>query len=89
MMPRLRYSFEEAREAATKIALEAILGLSTTQAARLISVSPDRLSGQGHSSKHPTRWIAMFVWHDPSIILDGGETFVAVDLESNSGKVLE
>ena len=88
-MPRLRYSLEDAKEAATEIAIEAIRGLSTFQTARLISVSPDKLSGQGHSSKHPSRWIAMFVWHDPSVILDGGETFVAVDLESKTGKVLE
>ncbi len=40
MMARLRYSLEEAKQAATQIAIEAIGTLETGYPARLISVSP-------------------------------------------------
>jgi hypothetical protein len=88
MMARLRYSFEEAKEVATQIATNTMQTLETSHSPRLISVSPDNTARQGTASKHPTRWIAVFVCHDPAIVLDGGETFVAVDLESRTGEVL-
>jgi hypothetical protein len=88
MMARLRYSLEEAKQAATQIAIEAIGMVETDYPARLISVAPDRAARQGLASKHPTRWMAVFVCHDPEMVLDGGETFVSVDLETRTGEIL-
>jgi len=86
-MVRLRYSLEEAKLAASKIANDAIQGLDAFRSASLISVTPDRVVPQGTSSKHPTRWIAMYVCHDPNVVLDGGETFGVIDLESQTAEV--
>ncbi len=87
-MTRLRYSLAEAKQAATEIAIEAIGTLNTIHPARLVSISPDRTAPQGIASKHPTRWIVAFVCHDPEVVLDGGEIFVSVDLETKTGEVL-
>ena len=88
-MTRLRYTLDEARAAATGIAKRVIQCVDANQTARLISIRPDRMATQGLSSKHPTRGLAMFVWHDPNVTLDGGETFVAIDLESQTGEIVE
>lgn len=37
---------------------------------------------QGASSKHPTVWSVCFVFSPPEIVMDGGELFVLVDLET-------
>ena len=87
-MTRLRYTLAEAKQAATDIAIEALGPLNSNHPARIVSVSPDHTAPQGIASKHPTRWIVAFVCHDPEVAVDGGETFISVDLETRTGEVV-
>lgn len=80
-MARLRYTLEEARAKATALALEFAAGQAWGQLARCASANPSWVR-QGTSSKHPTVWSVCFVFNPSDVVMDGGEIFVDVDLET-------
>ena len=88
-MPRLRFSYEEARTRAEELARVFVASQSWGDTGRCKGAMPLGLTLQGSSSKHPTVWSVCFVFHPPSVVMDGGELFVTVDLETEEVKVAD
>lgn len=89
-MARLRYSLAEAEAEATRRAKVLIADRTDRDQLRHRGTFPDTLVPSSRASKHPVAWIAVFAWVPPDgTITDGGELFVAVDLESGSVGIRE
>ena len=84
-MARLRYSWAEAQAEATRQAEAFVAGRLDPDHWRHRGTHPDALVSPSRSSKHPVAWVAVFAPVPPDgAAIDGGELFVAVDLESGS-----
>lgn len=82
-MSRLRYSRGEAEAEATRRAIEFVSTLSDSARWQHFKTHPDVFATKSNSSKHPVRWDVVFFPILPEgCIMDGGELFVTVDLES-------
>ncbi len=88
-MPRLRFTRAEAEAEATRRATQLVSGIPGAASSRCIGAIPDPLAPRGRSTKHPVSWIVAFVFHPPEVIIDGGELFVAVDLETGAVAIRE
>ena len=84
-MARLRYSLAEAQAEATRRAEAFVAKRADRDQWRHRGTTPDSLVPPSHTSKHPVAWVAVFAPVLPrGGAIDGGELFVAVDLESGS-----
>ncbi len=81
-MPRLGFTRAEAEAEAVRLATEFVAGLPGAASARCIGASADRSRSRSATGKHPVAWSVGFVFHPPGVVMDGGELFVAVDLET-------
>lgn len=84
-MGRVRYSLAEAQAEATRRAAEFVAARPDRDEWRHISTSPDSFAPLRSSSEHPIVWVAMFAPVPPDrSVIDGGELFVIVDLQSGT-----
>jgi hypothetical protein len=84
-MARLRFTREQARAEASRRAAEFVSARPTFAGARLRGAYPDTTVPRSHSCKHPVAWVAVFAFDPPGgTVMDGGELFVSVDLESGA-----
>jgi hypothetical protein len=83
-MPRLRFTREEAEAEATRLATEYVRGLPGAESMRCVRAHPDSMAPKSRTSKHPVVWKVVFVFHDSTVLMDGGELFVSVDLETEA-----
>lgn len=84
-MARLRFTLEEAQSLAELLADNLITRQSWGSSVQRIGATPASSARQGKSSKHPTAWTVIYQMKVPQgSIIDGGEVFVEVDLESKS-----
>jgi hypothetical protein len=82
---RLRYSLTEARAEATRRAEAFLAGRPDRDEFRLRGAHPDSLVPPSRASKHPVAWVVVYAPVPPEGgVIDGGELFVAVDLESGT-----
>jgi hypothetical protein len=80
---RQRYSRAEAQAEATRRAAEFVSGRPDRDEWRHSGTIPDSLSPPSQACKHPMGWVAVYAPIPPDGgVMDGGELFVAVDLES-------
>ncbi|VTS06829.1 unnamed protein product [Tuwongella immobilis] len=81
-MGRLRYTLAEAREEATRRAEAFVADRPDRDQFRLRGARPDSLVPPSRASKHPVAWVVVYARIPPDGgVIDGGELFVAVDLE--------
>jgi hypothetical protein len=81
---RIRYTWQEAHDEASRQATEFVAKSPHYRGLRLRSCHPDSTRVQSRDSKHPLAWLAVFAIDPPGeAVIDGGELFVTVDLESN------
>jgi hypothetical protein len=84
-VPRLRFTRAEAEEKAIRLATKFVAGLSGYESDRCAGAVPASSDMQSTSSKHPVVWVVMFRTPQPlGIVMDGGELFVTVNLETNA-----
>ena len=84
-MARLRYSRAQAEAEATRRAKEYVASRPNADQLRHRGTYPDSLVRSSHGSKHPVAGVAVFAPIPPDgCVMDGGELFVAVDLESGA-----
>lgn len=84
-MARLRYSRAEAEVEATRRAEAFVANRPDRDQWRYGVTYPDSLRPPSRSSEHPLAWVVVFTPIPPEgCIIDGGELFVGVDLESGS-----
>lgn len=89
-MGRLRFSRAEAQDEGTKRAVAFVADRPDWDQLRHRGTFPDRLVPSSRASKHPVAWVVVFAWVPPDGgVIDGGEIFVAVDLESGSVGIRE
>jgi hypothetical protein len=89
-MSRLRFSRAEAEAEATRLASEYVAGLAGTSTVRCIRAYPDATALRSHNSKHPVAWLVVFkASQPPGVVVDGGELFVAVDLDTGAVAIRE
>jgi len=89
-MGRLRFTREEAQLEAARRASEFVSGLPSCTGLRLRGTHPDTTAPQSRASKHPVAWIVVFSLDLPDgTVMDGGELFVAVNLDSGAGAIRE
>jgi hypothetical protein len=82
---RLRYTRAEAEAEATRRAEAFVAGRPDRDQLRHRGTFPDSTVPRSQSSKYPVVWVAVFAPIPPDgCIIDGGELFVAIDLESGS-----
>ena len=82
-MPRLRYTRAEAEAEATRRATALIARTPGLSSCRCIRALPDPFAPAGHASKHPVAWVVLFAAPlPPGHVIDGGELFVNVNLET-------
>ena len=81
-MPRLRFTYDDAKARAEQLAIAFAATQDWGDRTRLDGAGPEPLVRQGKSSKHPTVWSMRFVSHRPDAVVDGGDLFVVVDLET-------
>lgn len=84
-MGRLRYSRAEAEAEATRRAERFVADRPDREVLRHCGTYPDWVVPPSPASKHPVAWVAVFAPIPPDGgVIDGGELFVVVDLESGS-----
>lgn len=84
-MARLRYSLAAAQAEATRRAAAFVAGRPDRDELRHRGTYPDSLVSPSRVSKHPVAWVAVFApIPAEGCVIDGGELFVTVDLESGS-----
>jgi hypothetical protein len=89
-MARLRYSWLEAQAEATRRAESFMAVRPDRDRFRLRGAGPDTLVPPSQASKHPVAWVVMYAPVPPEGgVIDGGELFVTVDLESGAVGVRE
>jgi Tfp pilus assembly protein FimT len=82
---RIRYSHEQAQAEAIRRAEAFVADRPDRDEWRLRGSHPDTSVPPSHASKHAVAWIVLFAPVPPEGgVIDGGELFVAVDLESES-----
>ena len=81
-MGRLRYTLAEGRDEATRRAETFVADRPDRDQFRLRGAGPDSLVPPSRASKHPIAWVVVYAPVPPDGgVIDGGELFVAVDLE--------
>lgn len=85
-MARLRYTLSQAKEEATRLATEYAQRQPWFSQARIKGTVPIASAPKSGSSKFPVMWSVVFVFHDPDIIMDGGELFLDVNIETKDVK---
>ena len=84
-MARVQHSKAEAQAEATRRATAFIAERDDRDYWRHISTTPDTVGPQRRTAKSPVVWVAMYAPILPSAgVIDGGELFVVVDLESDT-----
>ena len=84
-MARLRYSREEAQAESVRRAEAIVADRPDRDQWRLRGAFPNPPVPPSKASKHPVAWMVLFAPVPPEGgVIDGGELFVAVDLESGS-----
>jgi hypothetical protein len=79
---RLRYTLMEAQAEATRRAEAFVADRPDRDKFRLRGAHPDSLVPPSQASKHPVTWVVVYAPVPPEGgVIDGGELFVAVDLE--------
>jgi len=82
---RLRYSWEVALAEAIRRAEGFVADRPDRDSWRFRKAFPNTLVPPSPASKHPVSWLVLFAPVPPDGgVIDGGELFVAVDLESGS-----
>jgi hypothetical protein len=89
-MGRLRFTREDAQHEAARRASEFVSGLPSCKGLRLRGTHPDTTVPQSSASKHPVAWVVVFSLDLPDgAVMDGGELFVAVNLDSGAVAIRE
>mgnify|MGYP006969361497 CR=1 FL=1 len=89
-MTRRRFTRAEAEAEATRFASEFVAGRRGCSSDHCVGAFPDATAPRGRASKHPLAWVVVFkAPQPPGVVMDGGELFVAVNLETNTIAVLE
>jgi hypothetical protein len=89
-MARIRFTRQQAHAEASRRAEQFVAGLSNCANLRLRGCIPDSRVPQSRSSKHPLAWVAVFAMGSiEDCVIDGGELFITVDLESSAVAVRE
>ena len=88
-MARIRLTREQDRIEAIRLATQLVVELPGLGAARCTGANPDLFALKSKASKIPVAWQVCFVFHPPEAGIDGGELFVAVDLETREAKLSE
>jgi len=89
-MGRLRFTRQQAQNEAARRASEFVSGLPGYTDFRLQGTHPDTTVPKSHNSKHPVAWLVVFRFDQRAGgVIDGGELFVAVDLESGAVAIRE
>jgi hypothetical protein len=84
----VRYSRAEAQAEATRRAAAFVAERPDGEQLQHRGTFPDTLVPPSRASRHPVAWVAVFAPIPPDGgVIDGGELFVAVDLESGSVSV--
>lgn len=83
-MPRLRFTRAGAEIEAIRLATAFVATMPGAGYARCIGAVADPFAPRSTSSKHPLVWSVRFVFHPPGVVMDGGELFVAVNLETRA-----
>ena len=85
-MARLRYTLEQARARAERLAVDYAADQAWwNERMELLGAQPVAGAVQGTSSKHPTVWSIGFKPRLPgTTVMDGGDVWVRVDLETES-----
>ncbi len=82
---RLRYSRDEARSEAIRRAEAFVAERDDRDEWRLRMAFPNTLVPPSQASKHPVAWLVLFApIPAEGEVIDGGELFVAFDLESGT-----
>jgi hypothetical protein len=81
-VPRLRFTRAEAEGEAIQRATEVVATLPSGKSVQCVGAFPDWTAAPSRSSKHPVAWVAIFT--TPGDIMDGGELFVTVNLDTNT-----
>ena len=83
-MARIRLTFRQAAEKATRLAVEFKQTFPNFERYRYLITFPDRFTPQSNSTKHPVNWSVTFKLDPPpGAVLDGGELTVMVNIETN------
>ena len=83
-MPRLRFTRAEAEAEAIRLATAFVASLPGAESEQCVGAVPDSMAAPSRSSKHPVAWIVIFKASQPSgVMMDGGELFIVVNLETN------
>ena len=88
-MPRIRLTREEMRDEAIRLASEFVAQLPYAESARFKGAGPDTSSPTSDASKFPIVWNVAFVFHPPDVVMDGGELFVTVNVETGAVTLCE
>lgn len=89
-VPRLRFTREEAEAEAIRLATEFVAGVPGAESYQCQKASPDKRQPKNLCSKHPIYWLVTFVPPpEPGVVIDGGELFVSVDLETKTVAIPE
>lgn len=81
-MPRIRFTLDESRAEATRLASEYVKTQKWFNQARFKGINPSLFAHKSPSSKFPVEWRAVYVFHGPDEIVDGGELFLDVNIET-------
>lgn len=89
-MTRLRFTRTEAETQAKRLASDFVSGLPWASSYRCVHAHPDTTVPKSGASKHPVAWVVMFKSPDPpGVVVDGGELFVTVNVETNAVAIAE
>ena len=81
-MTLLRFTRAEAEAEAIRLAEAFVVGLPGCASLQCVGALPDWTMPGSHASKHPVAWLVVFL--SPGATMNGGELFVAVNLETNA-----
>jgi hypothetical protein len=89
-MTRLRFTRADAEAEATRLALEFVAGLPGCGSDRCVGAFPDTSAPRSRASKHPVAWLVVFKAPQlAGVVMDGGEMFVSVNLQTNAIAIRE
>jgi hypothetical protein len=84
-VPRLRFTRAEAEAEAIRLATEFVAGRPGVEPGQCVGAVPDSMAARSRCSKHPVAWVVVFkAAQPPGVVMDGGELFVRVNLETNA-----
>jgi hypothetical protein len=81
-LPGLRFTRRQAEAEAICLSTEFVSDLPDAASSRCIGAYADEMAPKSRSTKIPVVWVVGFVFHPPEVVMDGGELFVTVDLET-------